>query len=250
MIDLEHALADLADHLDHPAGDELAVAIRRRISTPVPVDERRRYRARSLLAIAAVLIVIVGALVAIAPARHAIAEWLGIGAVEIRRTDRQLPTGASTLTVPGAPDSSRAVAAAKKLAAARAAVQFTIETPRWAPVGTLLGVEVDRRVPGGLVALRYTRFTLVEIATPPGAPTIGKFIDAAVQVEPAAVDGLEGLWVTGAHQISYLDRSGRIDSDTVRRSGPVLLWARAGVTYRLEGFSRVADAQKIARSVR
>ena len=34
MIDLEAALTDLADHLDHPAGDDLAVAVLRRISAP------------------------------------------------------------------------------------------------------------------------------------------------------------------------------------------------------------------------
>jgi hypothetical protein len=250
VIDLEHALFDLAEHLDIADDDELVSAVRRRIVDPASVDTRRRNRTRSLIAVAAVFILIVGAVLTIPPARHAIAEWLGIGAVEIRRTDHPLPTGPHTLTVPGAPDSTRDITAAKDLAAARHAVQFTIATPRDASTGALWDVKVDRRVPGGLAALRYEHFTLVEIASQPGTTTIGKLLDPGVRVEPATVAGHDGLWISGAHEITYLGRTGHIETDTVRRSGPVLLWTNAGVTYRIEGFSRQADAQKVAASVR
>ena len=58
MIDLEGALVDLAEHLDHPAGDQLAADVRRRIATPIRVDERRRNRVRVLLALAAACLLI------------------------------------------------------------------------------------------------------------------------------------------------------------------------------------------------
>jgi hypothetical protein len=254
VIELERALVDLAEHLDHPTGDGLVDAVRRRIAGPVLLDERRRHRSRSLLTVAAALVVIVAAVVTISPARRAIADWLGIGAVEIRRSDRPLPTGPPELTIPGASGasgSSGAGAATAQLAAAQKSVDFTIATPHAPSAGALSGVQVDPRVRGGLVALRYDRFTLVEIATSTtGPPIVGKVLDPAARAEPVTVNGRTGTWITGAHQIGYLDRSGKFETDTVRRSGPVLLWADAGVTYRIEGLDRLADAQTVARSIR
>ena len=251
MIDFERALVDLAEHLDHPAGDDLVEAVRRRIAGPIILPERARRRTRVLVAVAAVLVLIVAAVVTITPARQAIADWLGIGAVEIRRSDRPLPNGPPELTVPGASGSTGSGAAAAQLAAAQNQVQFTIRTASDPSAGPLAGVEVDSRVRGGLVVLRYERFTLVEIATDPTeAPIIGKLLDPGARAEPVTVDGLRGMWIVGAHQIAYLDRSGKFETDTVRRSGPVLLWGGAGVTYRIEGLGRLADAQKIAGSLR
>jgi len=256
VIEFERDLVDMAEHLDHPAGDDLVEAVRRRIAGPTSLHERARRprRARVLVAVAAALVLIVAAVVTISPARQAIADWLGIGAVEIRRSDRPLPTGPNELTIPGASGasgSSGTGAATAQLAAAQKKVQFTIRTARDPSAGPLSGVEVDSRVRGGLVVLRYVRFTLVEIATDPTKePVVGKLLDPGARAEPVTVNGLPGMWIVGAHQIAYLDRSGHFETDTVRRSGPVLLWAGAGVTYRIEGLDRLADAQKIAASLR
>ena len=253
MIDLERALVDLAEHLDHPAGANLSDDVRRRIAGPVVGRDRSRQRSTraSLLALAAVVLLIVGAVVTISPARSAIADWLGIGAVEVRRSVRTLPTGPPGLTVPGARGSSPEGAALKQLAAAQKQVDFTIVTSHDPSAGALSGVQVDRRVRGGLVVLGYARFTLVEIATSTNdGPVLGKLLDPAARAEPVTVNGRSGFWINGAHQIAYLDRSGAFKTDTVRRSGPVLLWADAGVTYRIEGLERLADAQLVAGSVR
>ncbi|MDP9334357.1 MAG: hypothetical protein M3Q30_13795 [Actinomycetota bacterium] len=251
MTELDRALVDLAGHLDHPTGDGLIEAVRRRIAGPVLLAERTRNRARSLLTLAAVLVLIVAAVVTISPARRAIADWLGIGAVEIRRSDRPLPTGPPELTIPGASGSSGRDTKMEQLAVAQKLVDFTIATSHAPSADALSGVQVDRRVRGGLVALRYERFTLVEIATSTnGPPIIGKLLDPAARAEPVTVNGRPGMWITGAHQIAYLDRSGKFETDTVRRSGPVLLWAGAGVTYRIEGLAPLADAQTVARSIR
>jgi hypothetical protein len=251
VIDLERALVDLGEHLDHPSGDQLPVAVRRRLETPVPVGHRRPDRSRSLLAAAAVFVLIVAAALAIPPARHAIADWLGIGAIEVRRGP--LPRdGASNSTVPGSPDgTSRDVDARRRLADARKVVEFAIATPRDPSVGALQSVAVDRTVPGGLVALGYPRFTLVEVITDEANPrSIAKFVEAGVQVDYPTVNGSPGLWIGGAHKIGFFDRSGRVRSDTVRRSGPVLIWERGGVTLRIEGFDSLAAAQEVAASVR
>ena len=91
MIDLERALADLADHLDYPptgtdAGDR-AEALRARLLAP-----DRSSRVRALLVAAAVVLIVAAGIVAVAPARHAVADWLGIGAVEVRSSTGPLPT--------------------------------------------------------------------------------------------------------------------------------------------------------------
>jgi hypothetical protein len=250
VIDLERALVDLGEHLDHPTGAGLDAAVLRRVADLDEVTGRRPHRrARALLAIAAAIAVIAGAVLAIGPARHAVADWLGIGAVEIRRSVTPLPTGSGAVTVPGATRPSAGGATTRQLATARRAVSFTIATPHAASAGALAGVEVDTRVRGGLVVLRYPRFTLVEIATDKGAPTIGKLLDPGARVQSVSVDDRPGIWIRGAHQIGYLDRTGNFETDTVRRSGPVLLWGAAGVTYRIEGLPHMADALAIARSV-
>jgi hypothetical protein len=253
VIDLERALVDLADHLDHPSGDRLTDEVRRRLASPALVAGRRPDRWRSLLAVAAVFILMVVAALAIPPARHAIADWLGIGAVEVRRSDRPpAANGPSGRTVPGSPRATRSprgVGARERLAQARRMVAFEIATPRDASAGELADVEVDRRVPGGLVALRYARFTLVELTSSGGRAPIAKLIDRGARLEHVSVGGDPGLWISGAHAIVYLDRDGSIRTDTLRRSGPVLIWVRAGVTYRIEGFDALADAQKVAVSI-
>jgi hypothetical protein len=253
VIDLDAALNDLAEHLDHPPGDRLPDAVLLRIAEPAALDRRAgrpRRRSHSLLVLAAAVVLILGTLLAVAPARRAIADWLGIGAVEVVRTEHPLPTGSRALTVPGAPDSTPAGATGRQITAARKKVSFPIVMPRDGSVGPLLGIESDARVPGGLVALRYRRFTILEIASDRNGATVGKFIDSQASVEPVTVAGWPGLWVTGAHQIGYLDRSGEVKTETVRRSGPVLMWARTGVTYRIEGATTLARAQAIAATIR
>jgi len=244
MIDLEHALADLADHLDYPstrtdAGDR-AEALRTRLLAP-----KRSPRARAVLVAAAMVLIVAAGIVAVAPARHAVADWLGIGAVEIRRTETPPPVASTSTSSPGGTSPGGTT-----LGSARHAVSFTIVTPHASLAGALRAVSVDRRVPGGLVALRYARFTLVEIATDPTQSIpLGKLIGTEAPIQDVTVDGQPGAWIGSVHDIGYLDRSGTFVRDTVRRSGPVLLWERAGVTYRIEGLHSLAAAQSVAETL-
>jgi hypothetical protein len=243
VIDLERALFDVAEHLDHPAGDELADAVRRRVAAPTRLASRRADRSRSLVAVAAVFIVIVAAALAIPSSRHAIADWLGIGAIEVRRSDGpRVSTRPGSQPLPGSPGSSAPnenVVVPRNLAGARELVDFTIATLHDPSAGTLARIEVDRRPDGGLLVLDYGRFTLVEVRTNP--EFIAKLIDRTATVERVRVEG--------AHEIAYQTSSGAVATDTIRRSGPVLIWARSGLTLRLEGFDTLADAQKVAASI-
>ena len=48
----------------------------------------------------------------------------------------------------------------------------------------------------------------------------------ATGVQSVTVNGQQGFWITGAHKIVFLDRDGNVETDSVRRAGPVLAWKR------------------------
>jgi hypothetical protein len=250
VIDLERALTDLSEHLDYPADDLGAARLRQRLAAVDLARAPRTSRTRVLLVAAAVLALVATGVVAIAPARHAVADWLGIGAVEVRRSEQPLPVTTGENPVPGATGRPRVADAVARLAAARRAVQFSIVTPSTRAAGPLDDVEVDRRVPGGLVALSYERFTLVEIATDPTQQMpISKLLSGTTPVQPVTVNGRPGAWIGTVHAIGYIDRTRAFRRETVRRSGPVLMWERAGVTYRIEGLHSLAAAQSVAATL-
>jgi hypothetical protein len=245
-MNLEHALTDLAEYLDYPMSEQAPADLRRRLIALGPAR-----RTRVLLVAAVVLVIMATSIVAIAPARHAVADWLGIGAVEIRHSDRPLPATTGRHPVPGATGATPDPRAAARLAAARRAVSFAIVTPSIDSAGALAAVDLDRRVPGGLVALSYPRFTVVEIATDPiQPPPLYKLLAGQTQWQKVTVNGEPGLWIPSIHEIGYSDRKTGFGRDTVRRSGPVLLWQREGVTYRIEGLHSLAAAQAAAASLR
>lgn len=246
MIDLERALTDLAEHLDVPTSSGAAERLRLRLAESGPARRSHRY-ARALLVAAALTAFVSAGVLAIAPARHAVAGWLGIGAVEIRRSQGPVLPAPSTTTTPTS--STRPPAAETELAAAQKAVQFEIATAHDASAGSPTHVTVDRRVPGGLVTLSYERFTLVEIATNKTQPPLLAKLVGDAPVEPVTVHGRDGLWIPVPHHLAYIDRNGKYETDTIRQSGPVLLWERDGVTYRVEGPRTLAKAQTIADSI-
>ncbi len=255
MIDVEAALFDVAEHLDHPRGDGLEAAVRQRLSgsSVAPTTRRSSRRTRALLTVAAVVVVLTAAVLAVGPARHAVADWLGIGAVEVRQSGPTVPPATGPNTVPGAPAPRSTVpnpVAARRLGAARKQVDFTIATPHSDAVGALAGVEVDTGHRSPLVVLRYPRFTLIEVASSGNnGPGLRKMLDGAA-VDDVTVAGVRGLWITGAHEIGFFGRDGTFQTDTVRRSGPVLLWERGRVTFRIEGLTHLDEALVIARTLR
>ena len=71
-------------------------------------------------------------------------------------------------------------------------------------------MEVDDRVPGGLVALVYDGFTVVEVASAAEAfPIMAKLAPSGVTVSSAAVNGRFAVWVGGAHPEEVGDRLAR-----------------------------------------
>ena len=68
-----------------------------------------------------------------------------------------------------------------------------------------------------------------------------KSVGASSQVEEVTVDGGPGLWISGSpHEVLYEDPQHDVVVERVARE--TLLWSADGVLYRVEGFSRLADA--------
>ena len=130
---------------------------------------------------------------------------------------------------------------------ARTAVQFPIRVPQGLSVPAR--VLVDRRIDGGLVALQYPAFTLVELPTPANAAvTEVTSADAGSTADPMVVRGQPALWITGTPEIGYVDRA-RTLHRAPTRAGNALVWVEHGVTYRIEGFRYQSSAMAMANAL-
>ena len=85
MDDLEAALTDLAHHIEHPPAVELAPVVMARLAT-VERAPRSHWRPHDRAGVLAAVVLTLPA------PRHALADWLGIGAVRVVRTE-QVPDG-------------------------------------------------------------------------------------------------------------------------------------------------------------
>ena len=263
MTSLEVELEELGAWLAHGDGASLPSTV----AGCLRGSSRRRSPVRwPRVAVAAVVVVAV--VLAVPGTREAIAHFFGVGAVEIRPTATTSPRpGPSGSAVPGAVPTTGSVPsppvvastgatatafdATSALTDAARRVAFRIRVlPAPGGWGPLRSVEVDDRVPGGLVALVYDGFTVVEVASAAEAfPIMAKLAPSGVTVSSAAVNGRFAVWVGGAHEIAYEAPDGSIRQDTVRRAGSVLVWTSGSLTLRVEGFETLAEARAVAEAV-
>ena len=221
MPELDVALRELGRHVEFPPTPDLASAVRGRLARPRP------WR---LIAIAlAVLVVAIGAVLAVPPARTAILDWLGLRGVSIVRVDELPPTPV-----------------AERLDLGR---QVTLEKlPGWVlvpddePDGVYIG--------HGRVSLLWgtpdrVRLLLTEFQ---GEAFIEKLIEPDAPVERVTVDGEPGAWLEDPHVVIFKDLRGRIQESTPRLAGKTLLWQDGEVTLRLEGNLSKEEALRIART--
>jgi hypothetical protein len=96
--ELEAALASLADHLDLPEPTDPATfldtshdrsRLAHRAHRRARAGGRGGGRGRRLLVAAVAIVVVSMALTVVAPVRHAVAEWLGLGSTRIERAGRE-----------------------------------------------------------------------------------------------------------------------------------------------------------------
>jgi hypothetical protein len=187
---------------------------------------------RRLAVAAAVLVVALVATVAVAPAREAVARWLGIGSTRIER----VPGGES------APDGLPTISSAL----APASVDDAQEALGGAlPVVDVLGPPEAVYVPpeGGVILAWPEGSTTLWIRDPDFEPAmfVKKLVDAGEPAESIAGVGDEALIVEGTHILETPHRR--------LAAGTVLLWVDGDNEYRLESDLDREAMLDIARSV-
>jgi len=222
MPELDVALRELGRQVEFPPTPDVASAIRGRL-------ERRRPWRRPLVIALAVLVVAIGAVLAVPPARTAILDWLGLRHVSIVRVDKLPPTDPIVHL-----DLGRETSLAR--------------VPLWALVPD---DKPDRVfVDGGTVNLVWgdpqkPRLLLTEFR---GEAFIEKLVEPNDDVEAVKVNGRPGAWLEQPHVVMFKDLRGRIRDESARLAGKTLLWQHGDVTLRLEGDLTKEEALRIARS--
>ena len=199
------------------------------------LGERRSWR-RPVAVVVAVLVVGLGAVLAVPPARTALLDWLGLDGVRIVRVAELPPVPAV-----GNLDLGRPVSVAE---ARRRAPWILV------PADTPDGVYFSTAIPGGRVSLLWgtptsVRLLLTEFRAQ--ETFISKLIEPETTVERVDV-GDQGAWLEDSHVFAYRDRDGVFREETARLAGKTLLWQQGDVTLRLEGDLSKAEALRIARS--
>ena len=211
---LARVLVSVGEHLDTDPAAATAIGS---VST---TDRFRSPRSRRWLAIAAaVAAVLVGATLAIAPVREAVADFLGIGStgIDVVPESEADPTGLPTIE-----------AGLREITPAAAASRLGQALPDVA--ATSLG-EPDRimAMPEGGVLLAWAdgATTLwIHEGLMPGDMLFKKLLDAGQAAR--SIDGLgdSALAVTGEHILETPSRR--------LKAGTVLLWTDEAIEYRLE----------------
>jgi hypothetical protein len=227
MTELERALVSLGRDLDVPSAPNLAPRVRTRV-------ERRHRMRRGLVLAFAVVVAAIAVAMAVPSARTAILRFFHIGAVTVEQVNTLPKARHESLTAGlGEPlvreDAEQAAGFHAQLGGLQPPARW------WAREG-LIATILPRRPPVLLVELSGDQVGITK-----------KYLTGGVH--PATVRGQFALWITGPHVLRYLGRNRLVQ--VTRFSGNALVWARDGVTYRLEGeptlAAAVRDAERITR---
>jgi hypothetical protein len=243
MSDLELSLQGAARALGFPPTPELEDAVAARLGGP-PARPRRTLLP---VAAAAALVACAGVLGLSPGARSAALEALDqVPGVEIARTE-QLPPAVALMTF------LDGLGERVSLPAAERASGFGLRLPDDLPEPDV--VLLDRGARGSAVTVVYgaeaDAASLVLTQWHPSTLLFQKLLASRdTVVTEVHVDGTRGLWIVGDdHEVFYvgMDR-GRYRGAPVL-VGAALVWARDGITYRLEGDLTVEEAIALARSL-
>lgn len=206
MAELEHELRALADALDWPATPALSFR---------PVAAGRRRRARTLVAVLAVLAVAVTVALAVPASRSAILRVFDLDGVTVERVG-SLP-----------PAEERPLAAGLGPRVGRAQALTALQTPIRLPAAA---ASAPIHLRDGVVSVVFgapAPVLLTELRT--GPYLLKKLATLATSVEWVTVGRAAGLWIAGRGHVVALPGA------PPRLAGNVLVWEYRGVVYRLEG---------------
>lgn len=220
---LEAVLVSVGEHL---AVDEPAI-----LPASHRIDRRSSHR---LLAAAVIVAIVAAATLLFAPARRAVADWLGIGSTRIEVVSDQ-PTAGDAL--PRAVDHADLVPIDEAEAALGRPLPDTSKTALGPPDGVLVVPEG-----GGLVVWLDTDTTLWIRTADPTDSINTKILGPEAELRSVTGLGDEAVLITGDHVL-----------ETPRRqiaASTVLLWISDGIEYRLESALTGDELIEIALAIR
>lgn len=227
-----------------PETPDIAASVRARLDAErvQPGWGRRR---RALALALAVLAVAIGAAFAVPQARSTILGWLGFGGVQVQFVDRLPPVVADRTPAVGVPVS---------LDEARARVSFRVLVPREA-LGAPDAVYVGHFTVDEVTLLygrpRSVRLLLTELDGRLDIPVARKLIQGVTHATQLSIGGRPAIWIEGApHEFLFITPKGLVVSAPLRLDKNTLLWQQGGLVLRLEGDLSLAQALKIAHSLR
>jgi hypothetical protein len=234
MNELEQRLVTLGREIELPPERDLAPAVLARLE-----ERPRRPVPWRVVAVAlAVLIVAIGAAFAVPQARTTILRWFHLRGATVERVE----------TLPPAVERSRAGGLGRPLprADAERAVGFELALPPFESAPPKR-VYVLNDALATVILRTHGRTVLLSEFQSGDSDLLKKAVLGETSIQPVLVDGDRGLWVEGAHTLTYFDRKGMFRQRTVLIRGNVLLWVHDGLTLRLEGKLSQAQALRIAR---
>lgn len=252
MIDdnrtLDARLLDLGTAIAFPPTPPLAGMVADRLRRPARRWGLARPMGRGMVLAVAATVLLVGI---------AAAFGLGLGGLRLIFGPASFSPAPSFLVGPGLGEPT-------SLGEAREEVRFELRLPGLAELGDPDLVYVANPPAGGAVTLLYGErpgfapdprtgigLIVTQFRADIGPEVFEKLIDGGVRVTATEVNGSAGWWVAGgAHFFFYRDADGKVVDTTLRLAGDTLIWEEDGVTHRVEGAPSLADAVRVAESLR
>ncbi|MGK5681150.1 hypothetical protein [Actinoplanes sp. URMC 104] len=229
-------LRELDTWLAVPDAADQRAAVRARLAVPV-----RRSRWKVFVASAAAALAVT--VVAVEPARAAVTDVvvsvLHIAGIEVRRSDDAAAPNPRPSPLPSTGEVT--------LEQAEQRAPFTVLLP--ADLGAPERIELadpDETGSPRVVSALYRGGT---VRFDQFAGSAAMFFKQAAQAEWVELGGAMAVWLPGPHTLTYVDRAGKERTATARLATPTLIWEKGSVTYRLEGFTDLAEARKAALSL-
>jgi hypothetical protein len=242
----ESMIADLADSVVWPVD---STSVEQSVLDNL-VDRQVRPERRRKLTYALVAIILISLIVyVVPPARQAVANLFGAAGIQITFGDTPFDEAVGDLGL-------GAEVAISDIDDAGFEVLAPVGSDPGPPDGVFVGengeVNMVWEARSQLPAAGGTRIGLLLTQREERSGTYQgvKTVSPETDVEAVLVNGAQGFWIEGAlHTLVLVDETGLETEETRRIAANVLLWARDGISYRLETTGDLASALAITASL-
>ena len=244
---LERLLRDLPD--DSPEVDLVPGVLQRVRATGGARAARPDHRRRGLL-VAAVAATVLAACATIPPVRDALVAVFQANGIRVRQAPAPGPS-ASPTTSPSPAVSLPVVYEGLGDPTTEAAAEEYSSGRLLHPAALGVPDRVFRRE--ALVTLAYGRRAptwLVMEVVAPSRLLLEKIVMTGAHVRRVTVNGQQGVWVEGPQELIYVPPGDEPRVEEPRLSGNSLIWEQDGVAVRIETTRGLAEALKVAESMR